>query len=78
MFRGRSGVGVHSTEAGVESESKISDFVHLPGNNFFTNGYQAAAPCLPIPELHHCFSYSKKVRGVLEYAYAGLWEYIYC
>jgi len=29
MFRSCSGVGVCSAEAGVESESKISDSVHL-------------------------------------------------
>jgi len=27
-------------------------------------------------ELHHCFSHSIKVRGLLQYVYVGLWEYV--
>ena len=46
------------------------------GNNFFTDQHWAATLYFPTPELHHCFSHSKKVRGLLEYVCTGLWEYV--
>jgi len=45
------------------------------GNNFFTDRHKVAAGVCWL-ELHHCFSHSIKVRGLLQYVYVGLWEYV--